>query len=295
LAGNKLGAEGANFIAEALRVNGSLTSLNVSYNKLGPEGVKELAAGLAVSGSLTVCTLLKNDLNMEAASSLAGLGKEKNISLSGITRDQTEANYAHWSLQPADAVLLAADLSNEVVSASLTSIDVGYNQIAQAAALELLAIMKGKKMVSIGMAGCNLGPEGAKEMAELVSVSASLTSINVGFNNIGQAAALELLAVMEVKKSMVSVGMASCSLGVEGAKEVAELVSVSGSLTEVNLRNNWLGSEGAKFIADALRVNGSLTSLNVRFNNLGDAGEAALKAANEARIKNGVPELSLNL
>ena len=64
------------------------------------------------------------------------------------------------------------------VNASLTSIDVGYNDINQAAALELLAVLKGKKsMVSIGMARCKLGVEGAKQMAELVSVSASLTQV----------------------------------------------------------------------------------------------------------------------
>ena len=39
--------------------------------------------------------------------------------------------------------------------------------------------MKGKSMESIGMAGCKLGAEGAKAMAELVSVStASLTKIS---------------------------------------------------------------------------------------------------------------------
>ena len=56
-------------------------------------------------------------------------------------------------------------------------IDVGYNSINQAASLELIAAMKGKSMVSIGMAGCELGVEGGKAMAELVSVTASLTSV----------------------------------------------------------------------------------------------------------------------
>ena len=56
-------------------------------------------------------------------------------------------------------------------------IDVGYNYINQAASLELIAAIKGKSMVSIGMARCELGVEGAKAMAELVSVVASLTSV----------------------------------------------------------------------------------------------------------------------
>ena len=57
-------------------------------------------------------------------------------------------------------------------------IDVGYNSINQAASLELIAAMKGKSMVSIGMVRCELGVEGAQAMAELVSVTTSLTSVS---------------------------------------------------------------------------------------------------------------------
>ena len=63
------------------------------------------------------------------------------------------------------------------VSHSLNSIDVGYNDIDQAAALELLAVMKEKAMVSIGMAQCKLGVEGAKVVAEMAAVSRSLSKV----------------------------------------------------------------------------------------------------------------------
>ena len=40
-------------------------------------------------------------------------------------------------------------------------IDVSYNHFDEAASLELIAAMKGKSMVNIGMARCELGVEGA--------------------------------------------------------------------------------------------------------------------------------------
>ena len=58
-------------------------------------------------------------------------------------------------------------------------IDVSYNKIDQAGSLELIAAMKGKSMASIGMAACQLGVEGAKAMAELVSVTGSLTELDL--------------------------------------------------------------------------------------------------------------------
>ena len=63
-------------------------------------------------------------------------------------------------------------------SRSLNSIDVSYSDIDQAAALELLAVMKEKAMVSIGMARCKLGVEGAKVVAEMAAVSRSLTQVH---------------------------------------------------------------------------------------------------------------------
>ena len=57
-------------------------------------------------------------------------------------------------------------------------IDVSYNNIDEAASLQLIAAMKGKSMESIDMACCELGVEGAKATAELVSVMPSLTKIS---------------------------------------------------------------------------------------------------------------------
>ena len=62
----------------------------------------------------------------------------------------------------------------------------GYNNIDQAASLQLIAAMKGKSMESIGMARCKLGEEGAKAAAEMVSVMPSLTRLEVENNLLGE-------------------------------------------------------------------------------------------------------------
>ena len=46
-------AEGITAIAEALKVTGSLTVLNLRNNYIGSEGTKEIAKGLSANGSLT--------------------------------------------------------------------------------------------------------------------------------------------------------------------------------------------------------------------------------------------------
>ena len=61
-------------------------------------------------------------MNVSAAQLLVEAVKGKNVSFAGIRRDQTSADFHNQVLQAPDVVLLASDLSNAVVSASLTNL-----------------------------------------------------------------------------------------------------------------------------------------------------------------------------
>ena len=59
-----------------------------------------------------------------------------------------------------------------------SQVDVGYNSIGKEQALNLVGIFKQKdQMKSVGLAACNLDVDGAKAVADYVSVSASLTTV----------------------------------------------------------------------------------------------------------------------
>ena len=94
-----------------------------------PEGVQAIACALRVNGALTVANLLHNQLDAEYAKMLADVAKQKGISLCGIQRDQTTADFSRQGLQPPDAILLASDLSQAVVTGGLTVIDLSENQL----------------------------------------------------------------------------------------------------------------------------------------------------------------------
>ena len=91
-------------------------------------------------------------------------------------------NIAFNDIGPVGAKGVAAMVA---ITGSVTSIDVSSNSIDQATSLELIAAMKGKRMVSIGMTSCRLGVEGAKAMAELVLATPSMTSLDVSWNDMG--------------------------------------------------------------------------------------------------------------
>ena len=112
--------------------------------------------------------------------------------------------------------------------------------------------MKGKAMVGIGMASCNLGVEGAKVVAKLAAVSKSLTSIDLRGNNLGSVGGRAIAQGVSVSKSLTSIdlsGNALCGVIIQGLEEytaegitaIAEANSVSGSLTSINLQANNIG------------------------------------------------------
>ena len=63
-------AEGITAIAEALKVTGSLTELNLEGNKIGNEGAAAIAKGLSANGSLTKLDLEYNQLDESAKAAL---------------------------------------------------------------------------------------------------------------------------------------------------------------------------------------------------------------------------------
>ena len=132
---NGIGSIGANAVAAMVAVTGGLTSLNLSSNGIGGywdddqetfvftlEGPKAIADALLVNGALTVTNLLHNQLVAESAKMLAEVAKQKGISLCGIQRDQTTADFHNKRIQPPDAILLASDLSQAVVTGALTQV-----------------------------------------------------------------------------------------------------------------------------------------------------------------------------
>eukprot|EP00667_Euglena_gracilis_P030533 EG_transcript_42343 len=69
--GNKMGPEGAKAVAEALRHNATLHTVNLSWNKMGPEGAKAVAEALRHNATLHTVNLSWNKMGPEGAKAVA--------------------------------------------------------------------------------------------------------------------------------------------------------------------------------------------------------------------------------
>ena len=205
--------EGPKAIADAIRVSRSLTECNVRGNALDVESAK-LLAKVATEKRVMLfgithdqrvadfqgkylkppdAVLIANDISVSRslkqvlASSLHLLRNTMFSLLSSHAQIDLSNNHlcGVWEsingMEGRYSAVGIKAIAHAVGRGSLSSIVVGYNFIGEAAALELLAAMKDKDMVSIGMAGCQLGVEGAKAVAEMAAVSRSLTQVLARF------------------------------------------------------------------------------------------------------------------
>ena len=111
-----------------MRAN-SFTELDLKGKLVGVVGGMVVAGLIPIMGALTVANLLGNELDAESAKMLAEVAKQKGISLCGIQRDQTTADFSNQNLKLPDAILLASDLSQADVTGALTSLNLSSNNL----------------------------------------------------------------------------------------------------------------------------------------------------------------------
>ncbi|KAL1496144.1 hypothetical protein AB1Y20_014764 [Prymnesium parvum] len=308
LAETDMGAEGARAIAAALRGGSAVRSLDVGYNfidqpaalellaamkgkgmvsvgvagcELGPDGARALAGLASGSATLKSVNAMSNGFDSQ---SVALLLKIKDLqpsltTLCGLPPGKKEASFVRRGLKAEDIQLLAP----EVAAGSLSSVDVSYNSLDRAAALELLAAMKGKEITTVGMAGCELGPEGALSFAQFVSATPSVRSVNLASNELGVEGAVPLAKAFAEAASLKYISLANNGLGDEGVMALVEHGLFRCRLMSWDLKSNRIGFEGANALAGSGAFTHHLEEADLRTNPLTAPGRQKLRQSVETR------------
>ncbi|XP_067056033.1 protein NLRC3-like [Acropora muricata] len=266
---NSIGKEGANSLAQALRVNTSLPYLSLCLNYIRKEGTNSLAQALRVNTSLSYLNLGRNYIGDEGTKSLAQALRVNTslscLSLPGNSIGDKGANLLAQALRENNS-LYSLDLVNNSIG------DEGVNSLAQ-------AFRVNTSLFSLDLSLNSIGEKGANSLSQALGVNTSLSSLDLCFNSIGDEGANSLSQALGVNTSLSSLGLRSNCIGDEGANSLAQALRVNTSLSSLDLSGNSIGDEGANALAEALRVNTSLLSFNLSYNYIGDEGGNSLAQA----------------
>jgi Ran GTPase-activating protein (RanGAP) involved in mRNA processing and transport len=198
LSDNNIGPEGAKAVAAMAAVVASLRSIDLSENVLcgmstdrrgvvsgtfTAEGITALADALRVCASVTSLSLGDNDLGDAGVEALSiGLKESKSLK----TLDLSNRNESSNKFGPRGAMALASAIA--VIASSLTKILVGGNNLGDEGATFLCDALREStvtKVQELDLRYNGIGPEGAKAVAAIAAIVASVTKLTLWKNNLG--------------------------------------------------------------------------------------------------------------
>ena len=269
LRSNNIGAAGAASLAEAMKVNTTLTRLDLEHNNIGAAGAASLAEAMKVNTTLTQLFLWENNIGAAGAASLAEAMK--------VNTTLTQLDLRHNNIGDAGAASLAEAMK---VNTTLTQLRLVENNIGDAGAASLAEAMKvNTTLTQLVLWQNNIGDAGAASLAEAMKVNTTLTQLVLWENNIGDAGAASLAEAMKVNTTLTQLVLWQNNIGDAGAASLAEAMKVNTTLTQLDLRENNIGDAGAASLGVAMKVNTTLTKLDLPHNNICAAGAASLAEA----------------
>ncbi|KAG0287248.1 hypothetical protein BGZ96_008816, partial [Linnemannia gamsii] len=154
LAPGSIGGKEVRELAEALRTNSTLTSLDLGNNSIGEFGAKDLSRALETNSTLITLNLRSNSIGEFGAKALSRA---------------LETN------------------------STLTSLDLRNNSIGEFGAKDLSrALETNSTLITLNLRSNSIGEFGAKALSRALETNSTLTSLDLGNNSIGEFGAEDL-------------------------------------------------------------------------------------------------------
>eukprot|EP00808_Paulinella_micropora_P025841 g78556.t1 len=136
--------------------------------------------------------------------------------------------------------------------------------ICQARILELLE-NKNSKLSSLDISVNNIGPQGAKHIAEAIQTRKSCIHL---LTSMIYMKGEMLLPCAPANKVLQTLNIVDNNIGDQGAAAFADALKVNTTVQTLNIGYNNLGDKGAALIAEAIKFNKTLLGLNIANNGL---------------------------
>ena len=207
------------------------------------------------------------------------------------------------ALVPSDGSAIAKLVAS---CASLTSVDVGFNNLDEPVAT---AIVRGLRQhdttTSLGLGSCKVSTRGAKAIAEYVERSRVLTSLNLEFNHIDPEGAISIAHALSKSPPLAHLNLSEMNRSIDdrddttGVVAIADALKSNSKLTSLNLSGNAIDVTAAAALANALALNTKLQHLDLSSNRIcgiwwhavqqmGTYDATAIRALAKALRKNAV-------
>ncbi|KAL0238118.1 hypothetical protein GEMRC1_012591 [Eukaryota sp. GEM-RC1] len=193
LNGKSVGIEGVRALVGVLKVNNSVTNVNLRFNSIDAVGATALAELFKVNTVLTNIDLYGNRIKDEGATALA------------------------------DAL---------TINTRLTSVALANNSIGNIGASALAkALTVNNTLTNLNLYGNSIGNSGAIELAKALTINTTLKYLNLYGNCVENVGAIALAKALTVNNTLTSLSLRGNCIELKGMRALAEALKVNPNLT----------------------------------------------------------------
>ncbi|RUS16884.1 hypothetical protein BC937DRAFT_90691 [Endogone sp. FLAS-F59071] len=271
--GHKLDATAVQSLADALKTNTTLTSINVGNAEFGTDEkgslFKIFCGGLAENAGVTKLDLENKGLMIQSAKVLAGcLGKHKYLTEINLSRNNLEDEAVRIVCQG-----IAANATAETPSL-LCKLNLSMNSIHQNGAEAIAQFLRHPNiaLAELDLSDNPLTVVGATAVGTALASNTSVTSLKLS----GITAELETLNLDALESHLSTDRPTAGDLALAA---LADSLRTNATLQSLHMIANDIGSLGIQPLTIALTSNNTLTELRLRQNKIGDHGASTLAEA----------------
>eukprot|EP00434_Breviolum_minutum_P041226 symbB.v1.2.036669.t1/scaffold5227.1/size29621/2 len=224
-----IGVEGIKALATALKLNDTamaavlstnvaIERLNLGFCKIGDAGVEALASALRINRVLTHLRIHGNDVGAQGAQALASAPMVNRV-------------VAAWN-------------QDDSLSAKLPC----RGPFEASTRLQALAraLRMNQTMTRPDLTSSKIGDDDLKVLADALRINKTITRLLLHRNQIGDAGIQALADALRVNKTITDLGFCENQIGDNGMKALADALSINKTLVELRLSRNPIGDEGVK-------------------------------------------------
>ncbi|KAL0235826.1 hypothetical protein GEMRC1_002408 [Eukaryota sp. GEM-RC1] len=208
-------------LSDALKVNDSITSIDLTDTYIDSEGAVLFADAFKVNSTITATIAFAQALKV-------------NSSITHLDLQRT-------AIDIEGAVALAEALK---VNSTVSVINLRFNAIDDEGAIALADALKVNSTVTRILLEDNcIGVDGGLAFAEALKENSSLTELNLWSNSIGPEGAIAFAEALKENSSLTDLNLQSNAVGTEGAIALADVLKVNSSISKIVLYANKIDSD----------------------------------------------------
>ena len=282
LPGNGICDAGATSIAEAIKVNKTLANLNLSGNGISDAGATSIAEAIKVNKTLADLNLSGNGISDAGATSIAEAIK--------VNKTLTDLDLSGNGVSDAGATSIAEAIK---VNKTLTHLCLSDNGISDAGVTSIVeAIKVNKTLTNLDLSGNGISDAGATSIAEAIKANKTLTDLDLSENGISDAGATSIVEAIKVNETLTNLDLSGNGISDAGATSISEAIKANKTLTDLDLSCTGICDAGVTSIAKAIKVNKTLTNLKLSRTCISDAGATCIAEA--IRVNKTLTDLVLS-